>query len=232
MTDVSARSTASSGRRAASYWFVDGLPEIVLGLALFVSAALGLLWRMYVPSLRVSHGLVVGVGFLLYTFMGRSILDVLKSRITYPRTGYVQPPEDMEGPKGGTLTTLSLQPGPPPRGNVTSFGRRTVAVIFVFVFLVIPSAGSPRWFVPVLTAALAATLYTLNRTSEHPYRWWSALILGLMALVFLWVDVPSLRQPWLPLLLVGLWLLAQGGWTLINYLLENPYPRVSEGART
>ena len=33
----------SYGRRAASYWFADGLPEIVFGLALIVFATLAFL---------------------------------------------------------------------------------------------------------------------------------------------------------------------------------------------
>jgi hypothetical protein len=186
-----------------------------------------------VPNLRVRHYLVVATGLYLYLFMGRRVLDLVKSHVTYPRTGYVQPPEEVERLSVGTLTTLSLEPDPPPKENVTSFGWRTVTVALIFLlFLFTPSDGSPRWFMPVLMAALAATLYALNRNSVHPYRWWSALVLGLMGLVFLWVDVPPSLQPLLPFLLLGLWLVAQGGWTLINYLHGNPYPQASEGART
>jgi hypothetical protein len=230
MKDYSVGPTASAGRRAASYWFVDGLPHVIFGSALLLSGASGLLWRRYLPHPKLGHYLALVSGFGLYFLMGRAILDLLKSRVTYPRTGYVQPPEEMERSSGEILTTLSLRPGPPPKENVTFFERRIVIVIFFF--LVTPFAGSPRWFVPVLMAALAATLYALNRNSEPFCRWRSALVLGLMGLVALWVDVPPLLQPSLPLLLVGLWLVAQGGRTLINYLRQNPFPRVSGGTRT
>jgi hypothetical protein len=232
MQDYSVTPAASYGRRAASYWFVDGLPEILFGLALVTMAALLFLWRMYVPKFwRGFDLLIVAVGFLLYYRMERSILDFLKSLVTYPRTGYVQPPEESEG-RVRTLTTLSLRPDPPAQENVTFFRRRTVMLIFWFcyVFVIIGNPGG-RWVVPVLMPALAVALYVVNRRSEHPYRWWSTLILGLTGLVFLLVDVPVPLQRPLPLLLAGCWLLAQGACTLVHYLRANPFPRAAEGVR-
>jgi hypothetical protein len=79
--------------------------------------------------------------------------------------------------------------------------------------------------------ALAATLYAMNRNSERPYRWWSALILALTGPVFLWVEPPFLLQPLLPLLLAGVWLMAQGWCALAGYMRANPYPRTPEGVR-
>lgn len=199
---------------------------MVLGMALIVSGALGILWRIYLPNPRVGHYLTLGLGFLLYTFPGRRVLDSLKSRLTYPRTGYVQPPQEIE--RGSESTAiLSLFPSPPPNENVTFFQHRIVLVIFAF--LVTPFPELPYWFIPVQTAALAATLYAWNRNSEPGCPWWSALALGLMGLVFLWVNVPPLLPLSLPLLLVGLWLMTMGGGTLIRYIRENPYPRHSEG---
>jgi hypothetical protein len=182
---------------------------------------------MYLPDPRLGHYFAVGMVFVLYSLVGRRIVDVLKSRLTYPRTGYVQPPEEAERL---TLTTLSLQHGSPPKENVTVFERRIVIVIFFF--LLTPFSTAPHWFVPVLMAVLAAILYALNRNSEPPCRWWSVVLLGLMGLVFLWVDVPLFLQPSLPLLLVGLWLVAQGGGTLFKYLHENRYPQIPESHQT
>ncbi len=230
---------ASAGRRAASYWFVDGLEEILFGSALLVSGASALTWRIYAPAPWMKFSWVfLWVGILLYGSTKRRILDLVKSRLTYPRTGYAQPPEEIESLGGEPLTMLSLQPAPPPKENVTSFGWRTVGVfLFFLVFIVVPFLNNPsdelpRWFVPSLMAALAAALYALNRKSEHPYRWWSLSVLGFMGLVFLWVDVPSLLRPFLPVLLGGSWLVLLGGLTLIQYLRDNPYPQASEGART
>jgi hypothetical protein len=77
---------------------------------------------------------------------------------------------------------------------------------------------------------LALTLYIVNRRSERPYRWWSALFLALTGLVFLWVDVPETLQRPLPFLLAGAWLAGQGAYTLVRYRRTNPFPATAEGA--
>jgi uncharacterized membrane protein HdeD (DUF308 family) len=95
------------------------------------------------------------------------------------------------------------------------------------------TSGSPpaRWLVPLVMPALAVTLYAVNRRSERPYPWWSALILALTGLVFVWVDAPAPLQRPLPFLLAGAWLVAQGACRLGHYLRMNPYPRTAEGVR-
>jgi hypothetical protein len=224
--------SVSYGRRATAYWFADALPEILSGLALVITAAMAFLWRMYAPRpWREFELIIVAAGFSLYLLMERRVLDFLKSHLTYPRTGYVQPPEESQL-RVQTLSLLSLRPDPPPKENVTFFQWRTVGPVWLLFFLFMAN-GNPlgRWVVPVVMPALAVTLYAVNRRSEHPYRWWSALILALAGLVFLWVDVPAPLQRPLPLLLAGGWLLAQGARTLVHYLRANPYPRIAEGVR-
>ena len=94
MKDNSTAPIISFGRRAASYWYVDGLPEILFGLTLVIMAALAFLWRRYTArSWREFDWIIVCVGFTVYFLMERGVLDFLKSHVTYPRTGYVQPPE-------------------------------------------------------------------------------------------------------------------------------------------
>ena len=202
MKDNSALLTDSPGRRAASYWFVDGLPEIVFGIMLLIFGAAGLLWGRYAPNPWVrGYFLLVAVGFLVLQWKSRDLLNFLKSRLTYPRTGYVQPPDDFVQPRQ-TLTLLQLRPAPPPEENVTAFRLRTVWLIWN-AFLISVNLGSSggRWLVPVLMPALAAGLYIGNRNSERPYRWWSVLILALTGPAFLWADVPQRFQPLLQLLL-------------------------------
>jgi hypothetical protein len=82
-----------------------------------------------------------------------------------------------------------------------------------------------------VTPALAVTLYVVNRESERPYRWWSALILALAGLAFAWVNVPGPLQWPLPFLLTGVWMAGQGGYTLVHYLGANPRAQTAEGVR-
>jgi hypothetical protein len=226
-----AKSAVSYGRRAAAYWFVDGLPEILFVLALVVMAGLGSLCGMYAPKPWSRFDWVIAyAGLVLYLLVERRILDFLKARSTYPRTGYVQPPEESEW-RVETLTTLHLRPDPPAKENVTFFRLRTVTPVTLF-FVLFCANGNPtgRWLVPLATSALALTLYIANRKSERPFPWWSALFLALAGLVFLWVDVPETFQPSLPFLLAGAWLMAQGGYTLVRYRRANPFPAAAEGA--
>jgi hypothetical protein len=221
---------ASPGRRAASYWFVDGLPDVTFGLALILFGTAGLLWRMYAPHSWSKYYFVpIAGGFILLFWKSREILDFLKSHVTYPRTGYAQPPDD--SPARETLISLSLAPRLPVNENVTYFNTWSVTVIWWFFFLSFNDEPFGRWAAPVVMPVLAATLYALNRRSERPFRWWSALILALTGPVFLWVHQPPLLQPLLPLLLAGAWLAAQGACTLASYIRANPYPQASEGLR-
>jgi uncharacterized membrane protein HdeD (DUF308 family) len=104
-------------------------------------------------------------------------------------------------------------------------------VIFFLLYCSFNSKPPGRWLAPVILLTLALALYAANRNSEHPYRWWWALILALTGLVFFLADVPPLMQPLLCFLLVGGWLVAQGLWTLLQYLRAHPSTRTPEGVR-
>jgi hypothetical protein len=219
----------SPGRRAASYWFIDGLPDLVSGLALILCGIAGLLWRMYAPSSWNRYYFVpVGLGFIAVFWNSRAILEFLKSRVTYPRTGYAQPPDESPAPR--PLITLSLNPRRPVDDNVAY--SRTWAVMVIWWYCIFSlDAPLERWAAPVVMPLLAATLYAVNRKSESPYQWWSALILALTGPVLLWVDLPPLLRPLAPLLLAGAWLAAQGACTFVGYLRANPCPQATEGVR-
>lgn len=211
---------ADPGRRAAAYWFADGFPDIVFGASLGLTAVASLLWCAYSPvGAHKAYFVIVAAGFLLYFWKERRILEFLKARFTYPRTGYAQPPVEVECGRNA-LTRLSLSPKPPGSQNVTFFRQRTVTIVFWFAYLIWNPQG--RWQVPVMMLALAIALYVINRKSEHPYAWWSVLILALLGALFLLASIPVPFAPLLALLLTGAWLTAQGVATLAGYLHANP----------
>jgi len=216
------------GRRAAAYWFVDGLPDIVFGLTLLVFGAAGIMWRIYAPHPWVYDLLLMLAGFGLFYWKERAVLDFLKSHVTYPRTGYVQPPD--EAPPPAILTSLSLTPARPADDNVTHFMRRTVMAVWYVLYCSF-SKDPPRWLAPLLMVALAVALYAANRESERSFRWWSTLILALTGLVFVWGDVPPRLQPLLSMVLAGGWLVLHGACKLLHYLRVNPSPRSPESVR-
>ncbi len=163
-----------------------------------------------------------------YLVTERRVLDFLKSRITYRRTGYAMAPKESDW-GGGAAPRLDLRGRPPAQENTSSFRLRTVGTVAVF-FCLFSVGGSPlgRWFLPAAMPVLAIFLYALNRRSEHSYPWWAALILALTGPLFLWIDVPEhLREP-LPLLLAGAWLTALGMRQLMCYLSANSMRQTAE----
>lgn len=81
-------------QRARQYWYSDGLAELIggglfllVGLYFYIQAILppeSLLANLLAPGLML---LIIGGGLV-----ARRILQALKSRLTYPRTGYVAYP--------------------------------------------------------------------------------------------------------------------------------------------
>jgi hypothetical protein len=217
----------SPGRRAAVNWFGDGLPEIVTGLEFAILSAVAL-WLLNQP-LRFERLLAAGVLLaliLLVNGVDRFITSFLKARVTYPRTGYVQPPMHYEESQQSTpLVGLALaNPSRLPSENVTDFRRRTVAVLFLGWML--PSATNRPWGIPAALLAVAVALYILSRNTERPYRLWYTLLLPAAGLVWiLLVPQPGksdLTRQFTVFVIAGLWLAALGAWSLRRYLRKNP----------
>ncbi|HET7258809.1 MAG TPA: hypothetical protein VFI75_03750 [Candidatus Acidoferrum sp.] len=81
--------------RAWSYWFADGLPNLLGGVScLLLSGAFLLLIRYrHTHSLRLVAIALLALGLAMaLLFRLRQSLEWLKARITYRRTGYAAPP--------------------------------------------------------------------------------------------------------------------------------------------
>jgi hypothetical protein len=146
------------------------------------------------------------LGFMILFVWDRKILDRLKARLTYPRTGYVRPPA-------------------PPRGsgkdeNVTGFPWSTVWLFWVALTFV--HFWDSQWMVPLLMAVVAAWIYAANRREARPYVWWSVLPIAVAGLASAWLDLSVKSREFLPILIGGAWLLARGTWTLVHYLRAHP----------
>ncbi len=124
----------TAGRRAAAYWFLDGLPEIVAGLG-FVVLAGAAVWfdqvRPHTWSDRTAFGAVEIAALMVVYVWDRSINLFLKSRLTFPRTGYVRPPSNWDQvSQQETVLSLGLAgERRPPDQNVTNFRTSTIFVL-------------------------------------------------------------------------------------------------------
>jgi hypothetical protein len=226
----------SPGRRAAAYWFVDGLPEIVFGLVYLAMGAAGIALGFQPKDwLLRAMALVSGVAFLLLFLRGREILDLLKARFTYPRTGYVRPPLEVSASHYDSW--LSPIHSKPVDENATRFRTRTVFLFFVamqvmdFVGNLLNHGRVNRWMLPLVMGAVAALEYFWNRDEARPYAWWSAAAIAAGGAVSLVWELPRKSLVYMPLLIGGVWLLAHGVWSLVIYLRNNPRIRVLEGVR-
>jgi hypothetical protein len=89
---------AGPGKRAATYWFLDGLPEMVFGLAFVLLGGAGILLPFRYPSLRKPVVLILFVAFIVLWTWDRKIL----------RTGYVQPPGDPYAEPEGEIIRIAV----------------------------------------------------------------------------------------------------------------------------
>ena len=232
MEDKTALQSETAGRRAAAYWFIDGLPEIVFGVVYFALGSIGLIWGYHLQNIWLKGAVLVAMlAFVVLVWKDRAILDYCKARLTYPRSGYVRPPAEPKPNREGDLVTLAT--APPTDWNVTSFRMRIGFVFFVAGAVVDSAREVPfmagRWAVPIVMAVVAVAVYAWSRREAHPYSWQSALAIALAGLLSAGLEVPSRSRHFLPVLIGGVWLLAQGVPTLMRYLRTYPAPK-GEGA--
>jgi len=210
-----------AGRRAAAYWFEDGLPEIVLGVALILLGVGGVLSRLYLAgNWKLFVGAAAAACLVTFLLLYPKVLDLLKARITYPRTGYVHPP-----------TLLSLHRGrhgaPEPDQNVTRFP-------FLILNLFLVAAGwavkflDGAWSLPAVMVVISFAIYALTHDSTHEISLWSVLPLAALGFLPLLIGTGERIRPLLPCLFGGIWLLLRGAWTLTGYLHDHPRPQMME----
>ncbi len=213
------------GRRAAAYWFTDGLPEIVAGSG-FVLFGAGAIWFDHIQPhswfVRATFLVIELVAIAVIFFYGRSISLYLKSRITFPRTGYVRPPADWEAvSQRETVIGLGLEgQQSPPDQNVTHFRSSTLAVV-VCGNVIAGVIGEPVGL-PIAMCVVAALFYALHRESERPYYWSSVLPLPAAGVGAMLLHMGRDANAWAAVVIGGAWLLTQGGWKLICYLRKHP----------
>ena len=222
------------GRRAAAYWFVDGLPEIVSGMGL-VALGGGAVWLNSLKPLswqaRVAATVPALVLLAVVFVYDRSIALFLKSRITFPRTGYVRPPEDWAQVSGREpVISLGLKGEQrPPDQNVTRFRSSTVGAVIcgqVIAGVIARPVG-----LPIAMSVVAFLLYALNRGSERPYHWASVLPLPAAGVGAMFLRMGQDDNAWIAVLIGGAWLAAQGAWRLLDYVRRNPRSEAVETLR-
>lgn len=228
-------SVVDAKQQAWQYWFEDGLTHLLLGIAILSIS----ICTLYPPRPRAFWQLAIWAAMLtLYTALmlrQRQILEWLKTKITYPRTGYVQSPFD--------VTDLAASPNMIELGLTAADERRAEARRLlvaqrrqVSLAAALAVAGSlalllieSRWAYTVIGVLFALALWALRRNERVS---WIAIvglpILGICMTVF---SVPGSYPPnrvaWFMAGWGGLFVL-DGTIALTRYLLRNPMSKVAE----
>jgi hypothetical protein len=228
-------SVIDAKQQAWRYWFVDGLTHLLLGIAILSIS----ICTLYPPRPRAFWQLAIWAAILtLYMALmlrQRQIVEWLKTKITYPRTGYVQSPFD--------VTDLAASPNMIELGLAGADERRAEARRLlvaqrrqVSLAAALAVAGSlamllieSRWVYTVSGLLFALALWALRRNEKVS---WIAIvglpILGAcMTVFFVPGSYPPNRVAWFMAGWGGLFVL-DGTIALTRYLLRNPMPKVAE----
>jgi len=184
-------------RRAIQYWFVDGLAELSAGVTSLLLAVLFLLWGELAKtrwSLLIFFLIPLAVSVVL-----RLVIQKVKQRITYPRTGYVAPLQGFENKRAVLIAaafallllavnaTLAIQ------GSTAVLWSSSLAgLTFAFVFGWISYVTGLRRFafLALFTAGLGASLGFLGAG------YWTgvAVLCGCTGVILLFYGIMGLRE--------------------------------------
>lgn len=196
-------------RRARNYWDIDGLPAFMAGATPFL---LGV-FSLYTGKNSVWD--ILWVWFVLSLwFDSKDIVEWLKGRITYPRTGYVAPPEAAPEHDPYTIISVIKEPVAPIVGRAS---RRAIGILNFPLLLFVLLFDDYGWI--VCLACLASALIFWYRNQDDP-PWFEIAGSAIAGLVILPVD--SHRTFGVFLLVFGATGMVKGATLFISYLRQHP----------
>lgn len=193
-------------RRPMQYWFIDGLPELAMGLLWIVWGGAWLL------GLALPRGKVWSVYWtfvpLLLTLSGVAatwVVKKLKARITFPRAGYVE----WQAPTGGQRLAAMI---------VAAF-TAAAAVALVTLSRRVPDLASLA--APGMGVLLSLGFVVASRTQRAPHLLLLAALSLVLGFAFGALDTGWEAMNWM-LLALGVAMMIVGAVRLRLFLLKNP----------
>jgi hypothetical protein len=220
-------------RRARDYWSIDGLPTIFHALA----------WLMLAGMLNIRRGTGVVVAtmvvlcvltlLMFLAFRETEIIQRLKARTTYPRTGYVKPPE-LDTPS--SLISLSITREPTPEEaeaqglqqnsklnsitRILSLAQKiSFQPLFVSALIINRSTGS---ILPQAAVMILMGVSSLVELRKNKLAWIDVIGLVLAGLAIAFLPTSPYDRINLMFLTPGLVLALRGTLTFLYYLRRNP----------
>lgn len=227
----------SPGRRAAAYWFVDGLPEIVVGSALLIFGISFIVGRELARTNRwIFPGILLVIALCFTVIINhRRILEYFKARITYPRTGYARPPANYPSKNDWPDKILTLGLAHKVDENVSTFLNFTIYMFILPTWLMgfLPISWILSfWILPLVMTVVAACVYLWNRDDVRPYSPGAVLPIAAAGFIAAGFDLTEEACVYAPVVIGGAWLLGIGSWTLSRYLQEHPKMDSGEAGRS
>ena len=197
-------------KRVKRYWYTDGIAELAGGgMLLLLGVYFG--GQEWLPEGSTLRGLLrASLALLLIggVFATRWLVNAMKLRLTYPRTGYVEYPESAKNTAPRRLLTGGI-----------------AAIVAALLVVAGKWAGSFDWMTAFTGLIFALVFILLRARAGGMSRFY---VLGIFCLVLgLGLSFSGLRLGYSLGMLYGLTGLAamlSGGMTLGRYLHDNPMP--------
>ncbi len=207
-------------QRVKRYWYTDGIGELVGGVMLMLLGAYFGLQKSLEGFLGGNSlvGAILQTGFFLFLFLGGGwlnqwLVNFLKARLTYQRTGYVEYQTALERSSKGRWILF------------TAACAGTAAFMVLFAHLFQSFDG-----MVAMTGLLGALVFMILRTRSSGLARFYVLA-GVSLVLGLVLSVTGLSISYNAGLfygLMGICLAISGGWTLRRYLQENPLSEDAE----
>lgn len=222
--EIESRTATAAQQRAWNYWFEDGLPTLVGGLG---CVFFGLSFIFDHSLFRLVLVAIYGVFLLRH----QPIVEWLKARVTYPRTGYVTPPYSPQGQLAPLpdLGGLSPQADPARAEKAASEQderkKRMILVITMVCAAILATMFIDRpWIYAAAGLVLALALWIMNG-KDFRLSWFAIGGIPLIG-ILLAISPPDVLTPAHRLgyfvFACGLWIVADGVVSLVRHLSRNP----------
>lgn len=201
-------------RRVKRYWYTDGIGELIGGGMFIILGAYFALQEFLGQNSWLSGILQVSLILVLVggMYLGRRLINALKTWVTYPRTGYVEYEVDERQLKTRRIWVMFL-----------AFAISALTIVFVKLFQFFDS------IVAVTGVAVGLILVILRAKSAGLARFYVlgaiSIVLGLALSIS---GFPNAYSLGLFYALMGICFMSSGGLTLQRYLKENPLPADAE----
>jgi hypothetical protein len=221
--------------RSWTYWFAGGLPQLLIGIS-------AMLFGFYFISMTTpssSKALVVlsvvAFGsYLLIQIRAAQILEWLKARITYPRTGYAASPyfagkETLSCSSGLNLTPVQ-DPSAPAIAEIKRLRKgRNQRLSRTYILLAL--ASLPLWFVHApwicaLTGVVMGLILWVGTRADKSISLFFVLGFPIVGYYVGTLQLAPHARVGSFILGVGLLFLLEGLVSLLLYLRHNPGPNV------